>query len=162
MGEELISQKLRSYYTGLIIPENQKIGKYTFLKGTYKLDKANEKGQWFEVRTSNSENEDVLIRKCDGNLCSEDICQKLDYSIKNIPFEKKNSFQQTLLYNGKIGSIVTISYREFNEGIARPAFTNEVTYDLKDSKIVGYKGARMEVINATNTEITYKVISGFE
>ncbi len=162
VGEELVSQKLRSHYPGLIIPRNYQAGKYTLLKGTYKLDKTNEKGQWFEVRTSKNDNEDVLIRKSDGYLCVDNVCQKLDYSIKDIPFEKKNSFQQTLLYNGKIGSIVAISYREFNEGVARPAFTNEVTYDLEDSKTIGYKGARIEVISATNTEITYKVISGFE
>ena len=31
-------------------------------------------------------------------------------------------------------------------------------YDLLDSKTVGYKGFKIEVIDATNESITYKVI----
>ena len=41
-------------------------------------------------------------------------------------------------------------------------FTNEVSYDLGESKVIGYKGARLEVISATNTNITFKVVSDFD
>ncbi|WP_156949810.1 hypothetical protein [Simplicispira psychrophila] len=165
IGEELISQKLRTYALGLTIPENYKIGKYTLLKGTYQLEKENEKGQWFEVSVNHKDSENVLVKKDDGSLCVDKICQQLQYSIEKSPFEKKdikNSFQKTILYNGKIGNKVTVSYREFSDGLARSAFTNEVSYDLSESKIIGYKGARLEVIKATNTDITFKVISGFD
>lgn len=165
IGEELISQKLRTYSLGLTLPENYKIGKYTLLKGTYQLEKENEKGQWFEVSVNHKDYEDVLVRKSDGSLCVDKICQQLEYSISKSSFEKKdikNSFQKTILYNGKIGNKITVSYREFSDGLARSAFTNEVSYDLSESKIIGYKGARLEVIKATNTDITFKVISGFD
>jgi hypothetical protein len=36
-----------------------------------------------------------------------------------------------------------------------------VEYDLSESKIIGYAGARLEVIKATNTGIEYKVIKNF-
>lgn len=73
-----------------------------------------------------------------------------------------NHFQQTLIYSGKIGNRITIGYRESSGSMARPAFSNDVSYDLSESRIVGYKGARLEVIDATNTEITYKVLNGFK
>lgn len=72
-----------------------------------------------------------------------------------------DSFQQTLLYNGKIGNTLTISYREFSGGRARDAFSNEVRYDLGASDIIAYKGAQLRVIRADNTSIEYEVISNF-
>ena len=45
--------------------------------------------------------------------------------------------------------------------MARSAYSNNVDYDLAESTIVGYKGARLEVVKATNTELTYRVLSGF-
>ena len=43
----------------------------------------------------------------------------------------------------------------------RPAFTQEVQYDLSESKIIGFKNLRLEVVRATNTEITYRLIQNF-
>ena len=70
-------------------------------------------------------------------------------------------FQQTLIYSGRFGNKINIGYREFSNNLARPAFNNNVEYDLSQSKIIGYKGARIEVIEATNEYIKYKVISNF-
>jgi hypothetical protein len=72
-----------------------------------------------------------------------------------------DSFQQTLIYSGKIGSKVKLGYREFSNSVARPAYNNDVDYDLNESKLVGYKGARIEILEASNQSITYKVISNF-
>lgn len=73
-----------------------------------------------------------------------------------------DSLQQTLLYNGKIGNRITLAYRELQNNIARPAFSNSVEYDLSESNVIGYKGARLEIIKATNTEITYRILSDFQ
>jgi hypothetical protein len=78
-----------------------------------------------------------------------------------LPTLAHNSFQQTLIYSGRIGDRITLGYREFSNNMARPAYNNDVEYDLNESKIVGYKGARVEIIEATNQEITYKVMSNF-
>ena len=45
--------------------------------------------------------------------------------------------------------------------MARPAFSNEVEYDLKEVTSINYKGARLEIVKATGESITYKVIKGF-
>lgn len=72
-----------------------------------------------------------------------------------------NSFQQALIYSGRYGDKLRIGYREFSNSMARPAFNNEVEYDLSESNIIAYKGARLEVFEATNEFIKYKVISNF-
>jgi hypothetical protein len=76
--------------------------------------------------------------------------------------EQGTSFQQTLLYSGRVGDKLKISYREFSNNSARPAFNNDVEYDFSTSKTIAYKGAMLEVISADNTSITYKVIRNFK
>ena len=72
------------------------------------------------------------------------------------------NLDQRFIYNGRIGDTLKFSYREFTvSGYARDAFTQDVQYDLKEGSIIGFKGARVEVIEATNREITYKVIAYF-
>lgn len=86
-----------------------------------------------------------------------------DYTIEeNAVRISDSSFQQTLIYLGKSGSVLKFGYRESIRDLARPAYSNEISYDLKDSDIVGYKKAKLQVIEATNTSITYKVLSYFD
>lgn len=73
----------------------------------------------------------------------------------------KNSYQQTLLYSGRIGDKINISYREFSNDMARPAFNNDVEYDLSASDVIGYKGASIQVMQADNSSITYRVLRNF-
>ena len=70
---------------------------------------------------------------------------------------KPSNFKQELIYNGKSNNVVKISYREFVNDLARPSFTQEIVYDLTESNIIGFKGMTIEVIEATNTSIKYKI-----
>jgi hypothetical protein len=88
-------------------------------------------------------------------------CYKGVFEVKQVVSEKGNSFQQTLLYSGRVGNKINISYREFSNNSARPAFNHDVEYDLSSSNIIGYKGASIEVISADNSTITYRVIKNF-
>ncbi len=77
------------------------------------------------------------------------------------PSVQANGFQQSLIYSGKIGNKINISYREFSNNSARPAFNNDVEYDLTESSPIAYKGAEIQIIEATNRYIKYKVIRNF-
>lgn len=81
--------------------------------------------------------------------------------IEKIGVATANSFQQTLIYSGRVGNKINIGYREFPSSLARPAFNNDVEYDLNESKTIGYKGALLEILEATNQLIKYKVLSNF-
>lgn len=72
-----------------------------------------------------------------------------------------DSFQQTLIYSGKLGSRIRLGYREFSNNTARPAFNNDVDYDLSESTTIGYKGARIEILEATNQYVRYRVTQNF-
>ena len=70
----------------------------------------------------------------------------------------EDSFKRELVYLGVQQNSITIQYREFKNDIARPAFTQEIKYDLSQGKEIGYKGSRFEIVRATNTELVYKVL----
>ena len=68
------------------------------------------------------------------------------------------SFRKELVYTGISQTVVSILYREFKDDLARPAFSQDLKYDLSESKVVGYRGARFEIIKATNQGLTYKTL----
>jgi len=72
-----------------------------------------------------------------------------------------NSMQQTIEYAGKSGDILKFNYAEFSDGYARQAFNREFTVDLSEGSVAAYKGAIIEIIEATNVQIKYKVIRNF-
>jgi hypothetical protein len=73
----------------------------------------------------------------------------------------RDRFQKTLLYSGKVGKKINVSYREFSDSYARAAFTNTAEYDLAESRVIGYKGAQLEILEATNQSIKYRVLRNF-
>ena len=79
------------------------------------------------------------------------------------PILKNNSFKYIALYQGKIGNKIKISFREFIDNMARPSFTQDIEYELNPEKntLIGFKGLRIEVLDASNLMINYKVIKDY-
>lgn len=73
--------------------------------------------------------------------------------------EQKGAFRVDFIYQGLAKGVLKFSYREFQNGIARPAFAQDLTYELESdgSASIGFKGMRMKVLKATNQSITYTV-----
>ena len=90
-------------------------------------------------------------------------------SLKNFSYRKTladqvlpGSFRQELIYNGRTTDTVKFLYRELKDSYLRAPFTQEVTYDLKDGSEIGFKGARLKIIEASNTKIKYVVTRKFD
>lgn len=111
--------------------------------------------QFLSVRSSNPG------EACVVTVYAARVCYEADIEIMKRFSEKAASFYQTLIYSGRIGNKINVSYREFSNSMARPAFNNDVEYDLSASMQIGYKGAQIEVINADNSSITYRVLRSF-
>lgn len=164
VGENLFIQGLGQLEPALTIQEDAPIGSVILRKGEYPFVSKNSSRMKF---SRDAQNIYLYYNKVSDKICLDigkfnEQCAEVKFSITNVLAKKyADSFQQRLIYNGKIGNKITLGYREFNAGMARAAFSNEVAYDLLESSTLGYKGARIEIIKATNTEITYKVLSGF-
>lgn len=66
--------------------------------------------------------------------------------------------RRELVYSGISKGVVKVLYREFLGDMARPAFSQDLNYDLADGDEIGYRGARIKVIKATNTSIRFRVV----
>lgn len=92
------------------------------------------------------------------------LTQTTKYTLKHkSPTFDKDSFKYLVLYQGKIDNKIKISFMEFVDDMARPAFTQDIEYELnkEGNTIIGFKGLRIEVLKATNMNITYKVIKDY-
>jgi hypothetical protein len=67
--------------------------------------------------------------------------------------------RKELLYSGKSANTIKVSYREFRGGFAAPAFSQNLEYDLNESKMINFQRFTLEVVSATNQTITYRIIS---
>lgn len=72
---------------------------------------------------------------------------------------REGSFRQELIYNGKAKDSIRLTYREFKNDMARPAFFQDLAYDLSESKTIGFRGMLIDVVEATNSTITFIVKS---
>lgn len=89
-----------------------------------------------------------------------------DIKYSNTAYEvwTTDELRRELVYSGISQNTVTLLYRELNldkttiNYMARPAFSQEIKYDLSRSDIIGYNGARFKVLNATNTTIRVKLL----
>ena len=76
----------------------------------------------------------------------------------------KGAFRRELMFSGAAGGTLRVLYREFVDDLARPAFSQELTYDLTSATpfMVNAKGVRLDVLRAGNDGIEYRVLKGFD
>lgn len=181
LGEELLTQGNIVEREALYFATAQKMGMGRTIQSGY-FPKQGESEQYIQYSVSsevgagkiidgtfNDPSQGLVLRKADKAICVFTIysmildCRNgLNYETKNWESANADSFQQTLIYNGKVGNKINIGYREFSGNMVRPAFSNEVEYDLSESKKIGYKEALLEILEANNQQIKYKVLSNFK
>ncbi|MDM0113932.1 hypothetical protein QTI66_17385 [Variovorax sp. J22R133] len=83
------------------------------------------------------------------------------FSVGKIIDSARPNFRQELIYGGRLGDQIKVTYREFSGDMLRSAFSQDVQYDLTTEKIIGFKGVRIEVVAATNTKLEYRVLKSF-
>jgi len=80
-----------------------------------------------------------------------------DFEIGPYFLYAENSFQRSIEYAGKSGSVLRFLYTETKDNMARTAFNREFTVDMKDGNVAAFKGAIIEIIEANNSSIKYIV-----
>jgi len=176
VGEQMLYQGNASEDDVLDIANPIKVNLYSLPAGQYAKTGSNEKGNYFspitktgalvgksffadpvQVLMVSKENKLCVVTVFNASSCSKDA----EFKVKKVTSLRDNTFQQTLIYSGKIGNKINVGYREFSGNLARPAFNNDVEYDLSESRQIGYKGALLEILDANNQSIKYKVLRNF-
>ena len=184
VGDEMVKQGNLSAKEGITLLESAKISVNSLSPGFYPKVGEDDKHIYFSFATGDGKTSQNGLGTLRQGILSDpiqsiallkptdEVCMVTTLNLKsckkNITFKKDNrsneslnSFQQTLIYNGRVGNKVNIAYREFSGDRARPAFNNEVEYDLTVDKIISYKGAELNVISADNKGITFIVNKNF-
>ena len=179
IGDSILEQMPATKAEAIYFSEPQSINKTTITRGFYR--KSIDSGDYVQYDSYRAPNGGQIgslgslpwffVRKSDNSVClssewkvkpNEKTCTPLKFEAKDWVYPARDAIEQRLIYNGKSGSKIKIGYREFINGMARPSFSNDIEYDLSDSKQIGYKGALIEVTDANNQDIKYKVLKGFK
>lgn len=74
-----------------------------------------------------------------------------------------DEFRIELVVLGYSGHTLRLQYREFVDDMARPAFFQDVSYDLGTlPTVVAFRNAQFEILSATNTGIKVRLIRGLK
>lgn len=73
--------------------------------------------------------------------------------------DEVDAFRQMLIYLGMSGQTLRLSYREFINDLARPAFTEEVTFTLSGQypETVAYKDLSIDILGVDNAGLRYVI-----
>ena len=93
---------------------------------------------------------------CIKNINESDVIEAETFTYS------ESDFQQLIEYSGKNDEVLTFTHSEFVVDSASDAFTREFTFDLSAGNVLDYRGAIIEVIEATNMNIRYKVVRNFQ
>jgi hypothetical protein len=86
--------------------------------------------------------------------------------IKNpilVDWEQSNrskGYRRELIYQGRDGDNLKLFFREFTDDFRRPAYDQEVQYDLSKSSFVQFKGLTIAVEEANNEYLIYTIEGG--
>lgn len=73
-----------------------------------------------------------------------------------------DSKKMELLYQGFAGKTIKLSYREYVNDMARPAFFQDASYEIDGFPAeIAFKAARIKVLSAGNSGMSYIVLSSF-
>lgn len=178
IGDIMLKQGQYREHEALYLRSARKIGiAYTLQPGYYLKDGEDGASEFFSPRDEEAGRIDkifiadrskaVMARNGRTELCIVSVynnftCEPTgDVEWVKRPVLAQDAFQRTLIYNGKVGSRINVAYREFSNNLARPAFNNNVEYDLSESNRIAYQGAELEVLEATNQHIKFKLHHNF-
>lgn len=95
-----------------------------------------------------------FIRPVQGQWTKEKLFELCDTNF----LPGKGSFKEELLYSGRDGDNIKLSYREYSNDFARPAFYQEPTYNLNEGKTITFRNMKIEIIEANNETIKYVIL----
>ena len=69
----------------------------------------------------------------------------------------ENSFKQELIYNGRSKGMLRLQYRQYRSDLDRPVFSEDLVYNLSESREIVFMGMLIEVLDATDSTIKFVV-----
>ena len=125
-------------------------------KGTYLLSSAGDVGKGYEFEvTPDGRIVGVLVEggaPFRSKLPRDPVFERSE-DVK----DWENPFRAEIIYSGLDGNTLKAVYREYSGDLIRPAFSQELQYDLSADRMISFRTVEIEVRNATNSFVEYVV-----
>jgi hypothetical protein len=89
---------------------------------------------------------------------------KVDYTVVEEIAPGTKGSQRRIEYGGLSGTTISLYYKTLSEikrDLLRPESAQELKFDLNNGRIIEIEGARIEVLEATDRGMHYKLLSAF-
>lgn len=102
----------------------------------------------------------ALVMNVYGMAVSPSKIDPVPYEVQDQTIQ--DGFKYELVYQGVSDKTMRVAYREYTDNLARPAFHQDLSYNLSDGDTeVRFRNVSMTIESAGNNEVTYVVDSGF-
>lgn len=92
--------------------------------------------------------------------CVKDVSAN-DLKIGQTFIFSENSVQQAIEYAGRNGDTLSFIYAEYTNNFSRETSNRAFTIDLTGGNVIAFKGAVIEVLEATNSQVKYRIVRSF-
>lgn len=187
VGETMCVKYDEAWHRAIVLDKFFKAQKYTFPIGSIFYGYGQEKGEVYwcsaEVQINqmgidlkpfcliDKEGDGTIDARNTGGTIKRSV-QSPQYHEEELPLSEglhgeitRKLFRQEVVYQGVGTGTLRLLYREYVGDLARPAFSQDLTFTLEKEDaptLVAVKGSRIEVLEANNIEVRYRVIRGFE
>ncbi|MDA8449900.1 hypothetical protein M5C97_01725 [Acidovorax sp. NCPPB 3859] len=101
-----------------------------------------------------------VIVPSDAIWWSRDLPEPIRFIKTEAYIPRQESLRRELIYLGTAGKVIRLAYREYLGDMARPAFAQEVSYDLGKLPFeILFKSARFEVLDVGSSSLRYRVLN---
>lgn len=175
-GQVVLSAKRVKEHEAIYLTSPVKISfAYTLMQGYYKKEGDDASAEYFypsggidagkiEKAILADPWKSVMLPRNGGQLCvitifnAKACAATTNYEKRTQDVPLEDSFEKTLSYVGRKGDFVIFNYRESKSGVQTPSETKEFQHNLKSSSIVEFGTLKVEILSATDQQITYRVI----
>lgn len=106
---------------------------------------------------------DQLMVQARKNAISwKDLKREAEYEEATGIRSESGGFELELLYEDLRNNIIEITYNEYRDDLTQASFTESIEFELTDNNdnIISHKGIKIEILDATDDQLTYQVLSG--
>lgn len=102
----------------------------------------------------------TVMVPADAIWWSQKLPQPLSVSKREEVISLAGSYRNELVFLGSAGKIIRLLYREYMDDFVRPAYSQEVSYDVSNLPMeISFRTAKFQVLELDGSSITYKVLS---
>jgi len=69
-----------------------------------------------------------------------------------------DTFREELIYTGRSGTTLFVSYREYRRDMARPSFFQDLRYDIESNDIIVFRNYRIKILEATSEAVRFIIL----